>query len=103
MLPMKLSDYFESQGRGAALRLAKDIAAFSSDMSSWTIGKRPVPAERCIAIEQATAGLVRCEDLRPDVAWFVLRGTPGQTPCAPTPADAQPATPAFQNLESGVA
>lgn len=33
-----------------------------------------VPAEHCPAIERATAGAVRCEDLRPDVAWSVLRG-----------------------------
>lgn len=32
-----------------------------------------VPAERCPAIERATNGQVRCEDLRPDVDWAVLR------------------------------
>lgn len=37
----------------------------------WT--KTQVPAERCPQIEAATGGLVRCEDLRPDVAWAVLR------------------------------
>lgn len=40
----------------------------------WT--KTRVPAERCPQIEQATGGLVRCEDLRPDVQWSVLRGNP---------------------------
>lgn len=39
----------------------------------WT--KTRVPAERCPAIERATNGLVRCEELRPDVAWDVLRNT----------------------------
>lgn len=37
----------------------------------WT--KTRVPAERCPQIEAATNGLVRCEDLRPDVRWDVLR------------------------------
>lgn len=32
-----------------------------------------VPAEHCPAIERVTNGLVRCEELRPDVAWDVLR------------------------------
>lgn len=32
-----------------------------------------VPAERCPAIERVTAGVVRCEQLRPDVDWAVLR------------------------------
>jgi DNA-binding transcriptional regulator YdaS (Cro superfamily) len=37
--------------------------------------KTRVPAERCPQIEEATNGLVRCEELRPDVAWAVLRNT----------------------------
>lgn len=40
-------------------------------VQSWL--KNRVPAEHCPAIEQATAGAVRCEDLRPDVPWGVLR------------------------------
>jgi DNA-binding transcriptional regulator YdaS (Cro superfamily) len=44
-------------------------------ISQWRNGIRPIPAERCPAIERATGGVVRCEDLRPDVDWAVLRGT----------------------------
>lgn len=32
-------------------------------------------AELCIRIEYATQGAVRCEDLRPDINWGVLRST----------------------------
>lgn len=39
-------------------------------ISNWK--SRDVPAEYCPQIERATKGLVRCEDLRPDVAWDVL-------------------------------
>ncbi len=35
-----------------------------------------VPAEHCPAIERATGGAVRCEDLRPDIEWGVLRAPP---------------------------
>jgi DNA-binding transcriptional regulator YdaS (Cro superfamily) len=42
----------------------------------WT--KNRVPAERCPQIEAATGGVVRCEDLRPDVQWSVLRNTQEQ-------------------------
>ena len=35
--------------------------------------KRRVPAEVCPLIERATGGKVRCEELRPDVDWSVLR------------------------------
>lgn len=34
-----------------------------------------VPAEYCPAIEKATNGTVRCEDLRPDVDWGYLRSS----------------------------
>jgi DNA-binding transcriptional regulator YdaS (Cro superfamily) len=44
----------------------------------WT--KTRVPAERCPQIERATNGLVRCEDLRPDVAWDVLRNPQATAP-----------------------
>lgn len=88
---MNLQTYFEQQGRGAAIKLCEAVGAFSSDMSNWTQGKRPIPAERCPQIEAATGGLVRCEDLRPDVQWSVLRNTPAQShqPQAATNAVAQ--------------
>ena len=41
------------------------------------------PAEHCPAIERATGGAVRCEDLRPDVAWDVVRGHAGAAPADP--------------------
>lgn len=42
----------------------------------WT--KTRVPAERCPAIEELTG--VRCEELRPDVKWSVLRHAPEKSP-----------------------
>lgn len=34
-----------------------------------------IPPKYCPAIEKATGGQVRCEDLRPDVDWGYLRTT----------------------------
>lgn len=42
-------------------------------MQAWK--RTRVPAEYCPAIEKATQGAVRCEDLRPDVDWAYLRST----------------------------
>lgn len=58
---------------GSQARLAKLIGVSPSAVNQWISGVRPVPAERCPAIERATNGDVRCEDLRPDVDWGVLR------------------------------
>lgn len=58
--------------------LARVIAVSPSMVSQMVKGSRRVPAERCPAIERATGGKVRCEDLRPDVDWGYLRGTSHQ-------------------------
>ncbi len=44
----------------------------------WFNTDRRLPAEHCPLIERATNGQVRCEDLRPDVAWDVLRMQAGE-------------------------
>ena len=79
---MNLSDYFKELGRGSASALCEAIKGHSSDVSDWATGKKQVPAERCPQIEAATKGMVRCEDLRPDVAWGVLRGNTAQAPAS---------------------
>lgn len=70
---MKLLDYV-NQGRGKRTDLARAIQAPTILISQWAYEQRQVPAERCPDIERATGGAVRCEDLRPDVDWSVLRG-----------------------------
>jgi len=56
---------------GGASHLARALGVSVQVICNWR--SRGVPAERCPDIERATAGVVRCEDLRPDVAWAVLR------------------------------
>lgn len=60
------------QGQAA---LASAIGVKQQHVWNWLKrGDGRVPAEHCPAIERATGGKIRCEDLRPDVAWEVLRG-----------------------------
>lgn len=63
---------------GLASGLARDIGVSPVLISQWSNGVRQVPAERCPDIERATCGVVRCEDLRPDIDWAVLRQSAGQ-------------------------
>lgn len=58
---------------GGRTAMSRVLQVTPSAVSQWCNGIREVPAERCPLIEQATGGVVRCEDLRPDVAWGVLR------------------------------
>lgn len=61
---------------GGITKLAKELDVTPPAIHHWISGIRPIPAERCPQIERATKGAVRCEDLRPDVDWSVLRGSP---------------------------
>lgn len=70
---MKLRHYIDAQ-RGRAAELARALRITPCLIAQWA-STRQVPAERCPSIERATGGLVRCEDLRPDVDWAYLRAT----------------------------
>ena len=54
---------------GGTKQLADRLAVTAQVVSNWRA--RGVPAERCPDIERVTG--VRCECLRPDVNWDVLR------------------------------
>lgn len=70
---MDLKTYLEERGTGLPLSRALDVSPVI--VSQWKTGARQVPADRCIQIERATGGAVRCEALRPDVDWAYLRAT----------------------------
>lgn len=70
---MDLKTYLDQ--RGSNRDLARAVGLSDVIVSQWKTGARQVPAERCPAIEKATGGIVRCEDLRPDVDWAYLRAT----------------------------
>ena len=58
---------------GSQVALALALGVSKAAVNQWKAPDRQVPAEHCPAIERLTGGSVRCEDLRPDVAWDVLR------------------------------
>ena len=61
---------------GGAHEMASKLGISPQSIYQWLHGTRPVPAERCPQIERLTNGAVRCEQLRADVEWAVLRETP---------------------------
>jgi DNA-binding transcriptional regulator YdaS (Cro superfamily) len=64
---------------GSQAALAAAIGVKQQHIWNWLNRKGArIPAEHCPAIERATKGEVKCEDLRPDVAWDVLRLQTGQ-------------------------
>lgn len=71
---------------GSVAALASAIHVATSAPSMWK-KRGNVPAEHCPAIERATG--VRCEDLRPDIPWCVLRLQAGQDTDAPKVSGAQ--------------
>lgn len=53
---------------GGQSALARLIGAKPQEVWNWANG-RPIPADRCPAIERATNGVVTCDELRNDVTW----------------------------------
>jgi len=67
---MDLKTYLDQpERRGRQSQLALQIKAQSQLVSQWSNKVRPIPDDRCPAIEQATAGAVSCEEMRPDLHW----------------------------------
>lgn len=83
---MKLATWI-AKSRGRAAEVAASIGLANPGnpvlVYQWSSGQRPVPIERCVPIEQATAGAVRRWDLRPDDwhrIWPELVGVEGAPP-----------------------
>lgn len=58
---------------GSQAALASLLGVTPGAVSQWVTSGAPV--NRCIDIEKATDGRVRCEELRPDIDWAYLRAT----------------------------
>lgn len=70
---------------GSVTALAGGLEVSVQAVCFWRDGKRTIPADKCPSIERLTGGVVRCEELRPDVDWAQVRGN---TLPAPMPAGA---------------
>jgi DNA-binding transcriptional regulator YdaS (Cro superfamily) len=60
---------------GGNAKLAQILGVTPGLVSQWRSGFTGISLERAIQIEKATAGAVRCEDMRPDIDWGYLRAT----------------------------
>ncbi|WP_308445872.1 transcriptional regulator [Chitiniphilus purpureus] len=70
---MTLLEYLK-QARGLAAQIAAQIGTSPTYLWHLASGRKKRPdVALCIAIERATGGAVRCEELRPGVDWQYLR------------------------------
>lgn len=51
---------------GGQASLAKLLGVSPPTVNQWIMGVRPVPVERCAAIESVTGGAITRQELRPD-------------------------------------
>ena len=58
---------------GSQTKLAELLGVSKAAVAQWKLPGRRVPLTHCMAIEKATYGKVKCEDLRPDINWTVVR------------------------------
>jgi DNA-binding transcriptional regulator YdaS (Cro superfamily) len=64
---------------GSQAALARMFGVTRAAVGTWWKGKAPISAERCPVVEAETrkrGHTVWCEELRPDVAWHILRAHP---------------------------
>lgn len=54
---------------GSQRSLSTILEVSPATVNQWCSGERPIPIDRCPAIEIGCAGAVLCEELRPDVNW----------------------------------
>ncbi|GAA5786427.1 hypothetical protein GCM10007860_09980 [Chitiniphilus shinanonensis] len=88
---MTLSEYMK-QTRGAAKALADAVGTSPEYLWHLASGRKKCPdVTLCIAIERATDGLVRCEDVRPGVDWLYLRTSSSSPAMRTTPVQRGPA------------
>jgi DNA-binding transcriptional regulator YdaS (Cro superfamily) len=76
---MKLKAWLD-QERGRGKLLAESLRVTSVTVHLWATER--VPADRCPDIERITNSMVRCEEMRPDVSWSVLRCNCGEKEAA---------------------
>lgn len=65
---------------GGQAALARALGVQPPTVNQWVSGKRPVPADKCPAIEELTANKVRRWELRPKdwhAIWTNLIDSPG--------------------------
>jgi len=60
---------------GSQVALSKELHVSKALVSLWVNGASRVAAQHCPLIERLTDGQVRCEELRPDIQWGLLRAT----------------------------
>jgi DNA-binding transcriptional regulator YdaS (Cro superfamily) len=84
---MNLRTYLQNNTQAS---LARAIGVTPGAVSQWVNGQSLLTAKQAVLIEQATNGLVRCEELLPDIPWSVLRSKPA-LPASATQPEAQEA------------
>ena len=64
---MPLQEYFSTEPRGAKIEMARHLGITAEWMSKMIAGKAVISAALALKVEQATQGLVKRKDLRPDL------------------------------------
>lgn len=83
---MDLNSYLSVSETAAKFARRLDLPA--ALVSQWRTKSRPIPAERCPAIETATHGEVTRRDLRPDDWWLIWPELVTEDHPAPAAVDA---------------
>lgn len=74
-LHMDLKTFLKSMSLTERVGFADKCGTTYPHLRNVAYGLRKAAEKLSIAIERESGGLVRCEELRPDVDWAYIRGT----------------------------
>ncbi|MFV0679241.1 transcriptional regulator [Ottowia sp.] len=65
---MQLLNYLQNQGHGSIATVARAMGVTHVVIHFWATKKRPIPVNRCAALERVTNGAVTRQEMRDDWA-----------------------------------
>nr|WP_312374326.1 YdaS family helix-turn-helix protein [Stutzerimonas nitrititolerans] len=80
---MNLLDFIKPLDKQGLVALAKRCETTPGQLKQVAYGNRRANAALAISLERETAGVIRCEETRPDIDWAYLRNSAGSGESAP--------------------
>lgn len=85
----KLLEYLKSLTKESRAQFAESCGTSEGYLRKAVSINQKLGSDLCILLERESGGVIKCEDLRPDVDWAYLRST--ATPIDPSIAEAESA------------
>ncbi|MFK3816996.1 transcriptional regulator [Pseudomonas sp. NPDC089407] len=70
---MTLSEYLKTMDKDGLAAFARDCGTSAGQLKQVAYGNRRASAGLAVSLDRETGGVIRCEEMRPDIDWAYLR------------------------------